>query len=64
MELRRSLLATRLLAWALVCPAFAHTHRAQAGLIQFKDLNADKTAFQRTYANQARALDAAEQAAR
>lgn len=27
----------------------------QAGLIQFKDLNADKSAFQRTYATQARA---------
>jgi hypothetical protein len=28
---------------------------SQAGLIQFKDLNADKSAFQRTYANQVRA---------
>ena len=28
----------------------------QAGVMQFKDLNADKSAFQRTYANQARAL--------
>ena len=27
----------------------------QAGVMQFKDLNADKSAFQRTYANQARA---------
>jgi len=26
---------------------------AQAGVMQFKDLNADKSAFQRTYANQA-----------
>ena len=24
----------------------------EVGLLQFKDLNADKTAFQRTYANQ------------
>ena len=39
-----------------------HRSLPQAGLIQFKDLNADKTAFQRTYANQVRlpdALDAA-----
>ena len=28
----------------------------QAGVMQFKDLNADKSAFQRTYANQARAF--------
>ena len=28
----------------------------EVGLLQFKDLNADKTAFQRTYSNQARAL--------
>ena len=27
---------------------------SQAGLIEFKDLNADKSAFQRTYANQVR----------
>ena len=27
---------------------------SQVGMLQFKDLNADKTAFQRTYVNQAR----------
>lgn len=28
------------------------------GLLQFKDLNADKSAFQRTYANQVRVIGA------
>ena len=35
-------------------PAACSPFLPQAGLIQFKDLNTDKSAFQRTYANQAR----------
>jgi V-type H+-transporting ATPase subunit a len=30
----------------------------EVGLLQFKDLNTEKSAFQRTYANQARAVAA------
>jgi V-type H+-transporting ATPase subunit a len=40
----------------LLIPAEAAHHTITAlgevGLLQFKDLNADKSAFQRTYANQ------------
>lgn len=42
----------------LLIPAEAAHHTITAlgevGLLQFKDLNADKSAFQRTYANQVR----------